>query len=290
MGLFTFSRRSAVSGKFYPANAGELRAQVATYLTLPPQSGVSFTPADVLAVMVPHAGYVFSGAIAGVTLGQVGLPERLVVLGPNHTGQGVPISVWDGGPWSTPLGSMAIDEPMRDALISSNKGANAGFMGDKAAHTREHSLEVLVPFFQVKNPDAVMTPITVAGAPLPVLKRAGETLAAQIREAAGTGPQPLLVISSDMSHYLPHEEAVKMDSLALRAIESLDAEYYYNAIRKFNISMCGLFPMTLALYALAELGAKNVHRIAYATSGQTGRAYGADMQRVVGYAGVVITR
>lgn len=286
MGFFTFSRRSAVSGRFYPSNAGELRAQVATYLTVPPQESVSFSPSDVLAVMVPHAGYVFSGAIAGATLGQVGLPERLAVLGPNHTGQGAPLSVWGGGPWSTPLGNMAIDEAMRDALI----GANVGFTADKEAHTREHSLEVLVPFFQVKNPDAVMTPITVANAPMNVIRRAGETLGAKILEAAQNGSRPLIVISSDMSHYLPHEESVKMDSLALRALESLDPEYYFNAIRQFNISMCGVYPMTLALYALAALGAKSAHRVAYATSGQTGRAYGADMQKVVGYAGVVITQ
>lgn len=285
MGLFTFSRRSAVSGRFYPSNAGELRAQVATYLTVPPQESVSFSPTDVLGVMVPHAGYVFSGAIAGATLGQVGLPERVVVLGPNHTGQGVPISVWNGGPWSTPLGSMAIDEAMRDALIN----ANVGFAADKTAHSREHSLEVLVPFFQVKNPDAIMTPITVASAQMNVIRRAGETLAAKIIEAGEGGPRPLIVVSSDMSHYLPHEEAVKMDSLALCALESLDPEYYFNAIRQFNISMCGVYPMTLALYALAALGAKSAHRVAYATSGQTGRAYGADMQKVVGYAGVVIT-
>lgn len=286
MGLFTLSRRSAFSGRFYPGNAGELRAQVATYLTLPPQESISFVPTDVLAVMVPHAGYVFSGAIAGATLGQVGLPERLVVLGPNHTGQGTPLSVWGGGSWSTPLGSMAIDEPMRDALVN----ANAGFTADKAAHAREHSLEVVVPFFQVKNPEAVMTPITVANAPMNVIRRAGEVLAAKILEAEAVGPRPMIVVSSDMSHYLPHEEAVKMDTLALRALESLDPEYYFNAIRQFNISMCGVYPMTLVLYALAALGAKSVHRAAYATSGQTGRAYGADMQKVVGYAGVVITQ
>lgn len=283
---FTFSRKSAFSGKFYPGNADELRAQIAAYLGVPPQENVSFTPGDVLAVLVPHAGYVFSGAIAGATLGQVALPGRIVALGPNHTGHGVPLSVWSGGPWSTPLGDMAIDDAMRHAFVN----AHVGFTADKAAHAFEHSLEVLVPFFQVKNPDAVMTPISVSNVPMNVLRQAGETLAAKILEAAATGPRPLIVVSSDMSHYLPHEEAVKKDSLALRALESLDAEDYYNVIRKFAISMCGVYPMTLALYALAALGAKSVHRVAYATSGQTGRAYGADMQKVVGYAGVVITQ
>lgn len=286
MELFTFSRKSAVSGKFYPGNAGELRVQLAAYFAMPPQESVSIAPSDVLAVLVPHAGYVFSGAIAGATLRQVDFPKRIIALGPNHTGQGAPLSVWSGGPWNTPLGDMAIDEAMRGALIN----ANVGFTADKAAHAHEHSLEVLVPFFQVKNPDAVMTPITVSNAPMNVIRQAGETLAAKILEAAATGPRPLIVVSSDMSHYLPHEEAVKKDSIALRALENLDAEYYFNVIRKFTISMCGVYPMTLVLYALAALGAKSVHRVAYATSGQTGRAYGADMQNVVGYAGVVITQ
>jgi AmmeMemoRadiSam system protein B len=101
-------------------------------------------------------------------------------------------------------------------------------------------LEVLIPFFQVKNPDAMMTPITVANAPLNVIRRAGETLAGKILEAAQNDPRPLIVVSSDMSHYLPHDEAVKMDCIALRALESLDTEYYFNAIRQFNISMCGI--------------------------------------------------
>lgn len=286
MNLVAFSRRSAFSGRFYPAGPGELRAQVAAYLAAPSREGAGYMPPGVLAVLVPHAGYVFSGAVAGATLGLVELPDRLIVLGPNHTGRGTPISAWNGGPWNTPLGNMAIDEPMRDALIRSG----GGFSGDREAHAGEHSLEVLVPFFQVKNPDAAMTPITVSNAPLETLRRAGETLAAKIREAAETGPPPLIVVSSDMSHYLPHAEAVKMDDIALRALERLDAEHYCNTIRDLDISMCGVYPMTLALYALEILGVKSARRVAYATSGQTGRAYGAGMENVVGYAGMIFTR
>lgn len=278
-------RESVVSGRFYPGDPENLRALVTAYLAAPSRENAPAAPGDVLAVLAPHAGYVFSGAIAGGVLGAIDLSERLVVLGPNHTGRGAPLSVWSGGPWKTPLGDMPIDEPMREALIN----ADAGFTGDAAAHAGEHSLEVLVPFFQVKNPDAVMTPITVSHAPPGVLEKAGEALAAAIRAAAATGARPQIIVSSDMSHYLPHDDAAAMDAIALEALERLDPEGYFACIRRHSISMCGVYPMTLALYALKILGVRSARTVAYATSGQTGRAYGADMKSVVGYAGVIFS-
>lgn len=279
-------RKSVVAGRFYPGGAGALRAQVAAFLGAPQGEKRDFSPEDVLAVLLPHAGYVFSGAVAGAALAGVDIPPRLVMLGPNHMGRGAPLSVWNGGAWETPLGSMEIDGTMRDALLATG----CGFTGDAEAHAGEHSLEVLVPFFQVKNPGAAMVPVTVSGLSLDALRRAGEALAGLIGEAEKTGPRPLIIISSDMSHYLPHEKAVRVDDFALRAFETLDAEHYCRAVLENNISMCGVYPATLALYALAALGAGKAHRAAYATSGETGRAYGADMERVVGYAGMVITR
>lgn len=279
-------RQSVVAGRFYPGDAGELREQVATYLALRPSKPADLKDADVLAVMVPHAGYVFSGPVAGMTLGLIDLPDRIILLGPNHTGRGAPISVWSGGGWETPLGTMPIDAASRDALIASG----AGFSPDMAAHGQEHSLEVVVPFLQVKNPAARFVPITVDGVPMPALEAAGRVLAATIEAAASAGERVLLVVSSDMSHYLPHDKAMAADSMVLGALASLDPEKFHSTVRGQNITMCGVFPMTMALFALNRLGATKARVIAYATSGQTGRAFGADMSKVVGYAGVALTR
>lgn len=290
MGFTDTPRPPAVAGRFYPGDAAGLRAQVAACLAAPAppraQPGAHPGEGEVLAVMVPHAGYVFSGQIAGMTLAQAAAPDRIILLGPNHTGRGQPLSVWNGGGWATPLGTMKTDRETAMALVN----ADAGFMPDAAAHTQEHSLEVIVPFLQVHAPGTLITPVTIAGAGPPALARAGEALAAVVAAAAATGERILLVVSSDMSHFLPHDATVERDAMALEALVSLDPERFFSTVRENDITMCGVYPMTIALYALNRLGVKNARVTAYATSGQTGQAFGADMSRVVGYAGVVFTR
>lgn len=278
-------RKSVVAGRFYPDDAQTLRADVRRFLSLRPRKLVCLDGKDVLAAMVPHAGYVFSGPIAGVTLGRIAPPARIILLGPNHTGGGAPISIWSGGPWQTPLGSMDIDGPLRQELVDSGC-----FTPDTGAHVQEHSLEVLAPFFQVMNPKARIVPVTVSSAPFPHLQSAGDALAGVVAASAAKKEEILIVVSSDMSHYLPHEKAVAADGMALEALRSLNPEVFFNTIRHNQISMCGVFPMTLVLHALNKLGADSARSIEYATSGQTGRSVGADMGRVVGYAGVLFTR
>ncbi|MCC8193409.1 MAG: AmmeMemoRadiSam system protein B, partial [Deltaproteobacteria bacterium] len=194
--------------------------------------------------------------------------------------------VWNGGPWATPLGDVPIDAEAVDCLVASG----AGFCPDTKAHLQEHSLEVLLPFLQVMNPKVRITPVTISGLPFAALQKAGEALAGVVGDAAVCGENILTIVSSDMSHYLPHEEAVEKDSLALSAAETLDPERLFGVVRENAISMCGIFPMTIALFASNRLGARAMDVVARATSGQTGRAFGAGMDKVVGYAGAVITR
>lgn len=278
-------RQSVVAGRFYPGDAKSLSEQVIRFLNLRSRKIVDLKGKKVLCLLVPHAGYIFSGPVAGMTLGRVSLPDRVLLLGPNHTGRGAPISVWNGGPWLTPLGAAETDKDTVAALVESN----AGFSPDMKAHVQEHSLEVLIPFFQVMNPKARITPITVSSLALPELRNAGEALADVVLAAASSGENILLVVSSDMSHYLPHETTVHVDAIALEALRTLDAEKYFHTVQDNKISMCGVFPMTVALFALKKLGASSARVMAYATSGQTGKAVGADMNKVVGYAGVAIT-
>ncbi len=279
-------RQSVVAGRFYPADPKALSQQVSQFLAARPRKLTDLKGGEALAVLVPHAGYVFSGAVAGMTLGQIPVPDRVIALGPNHTGLGAPLSVWNGGPWRTPLGDMPVDTETASALVA----ANAGFEPDRRAHLQEHSLEVLVPFFQVANPKSSITPITVSSLPVSSLRAAGEALARIVAGSAAQGRGILLVVSSDMSHYLPHERAVTMDTMALEALKTLNPQHYFSVVRENNISMCGVFPMTLVLFALRELGVSSVRVLAYATSGQTGAAYGAGMDKVVGYAGAVMMR
>ena len=280
----TTPRASVVAGRFYPADAPSLRSQVESYLALAEKSPMDFGGKAPLAFMVPHAGYVFSGSVAGATLGQCALADRLLVLGPNHTGAGRMFSLWSGDAWQTPLGLMPVDQEARVALLA----ADAGFEPDRTAHLREHSLEVLVPFFQVHAPKARMTALTIGGGSLDALRKGGEALATLMREGARQGNPVTLVVSSDMSHYLPHAKAAEQDALALAAIVALDPERLFTTVRQKNISMCGVLPMVMALFACRSLGATESRVVTYATSGQTGQAYGADMNSVVGYAGVIV--
>lgn len=277
-------RNSVVAGRFYPAQAEALRAQVAECLSASIESAVPVSNGTPLAVMVPHAGYMFSGPVAGATLARAALANNAVLLGPNHTGQGAPLAVWNGGPWLTPLGAAPVAADFADALVESG----VGFRGDCTAHVAEHSLEVLLPFLQVLQPALHIVPVSVSLADLPSLRTAGEALGACLRRSAEQGKRVSLVVSSDMSHYVPHEAAKALDSLALEKIAAVDAEGLYHTVRSRKISMCGVLPMTLALFACRALGATKGRIVSYATSGQTGRAYGADMQSVVGYAGVLI--
>lgn len=280
------SRRSVVADRFYPGDPNTLRDDVNRFLQLRPKKLVNLEDREVLGLLVPHAGYIFSGPVAGLTFGRISLPDRIIVLGPNHTGAGTPISVWNGGPWITPLGAVPIDQDASRALVD----ANAGFSGDMNAHIQEHSHEVLVPFFQVMNPNVRMTAIVVSGLPFSMLQAAGNALADVLLAAEASGEKILLVVSSDMSHYLPHSKAVPADTMALEAMKTLDPEKFFAVVRDNGISMCGVFPMTMAMFALSRLGADSFRVLAYASSGQTGRAYGADMDKVVGYAGAVMTR
>ena len=287
--LFSTAVRTPIAaGRFYPDVANGLKALATACLNMAGQTPVNFEGFRVPAVMAPHAGYVFSGGVAGTVFGQqafrsaLAQAESVLLLGPNHTGKGPAFSVWSGGDWQTPLGAV----PSNQALARELVAANAGFTPDMAAHEREHSLEVMVPLLQVLKPDLSITAVTVGGGNLAELQAAGEALGAILRAKEDAGTPVLVVVSSDMSHYVPHDTATQLDSLALDKICRLDPVGLLTLVRGQNISMCGVLPMALALFALRSVGVLEGTILAYATSGQTGKEFGADMASVVGYAGV----
>lgn len=270
-------RNPVVAGMFYPDDPDILSHEVRTRLATATRRDAEPT----LMVMVPHAGYAYSGDVAGQTLGAANLPDTLVLLGPNHTGLGAPLAVWPGGCWHTPLGPVHVDAELADALADSG----AGFERDTAAHVREHSIEVVLPFLQEYTPDLAVVPVAVARPDPHALHEAGQALAAVIRRASTSGRRIALVVSSDMSHYLSQAETLRRDRLALARMEALDPLGLYATVRDRDISMCGVLPATLGLFAALEMGAESARVEAYATSGDVS----GDMERVVGYAGVLVT-
>jgi len=267
-------RKPVVAGQFYPGSAAELDREVRSMLA---KAAPREAQPTILA-MVPHAGYVYSGEVAGRTLGQANLADNLLLLGPNHTGLGAPLAVWNRGEWLTPLCSLEIDEALADALIESDARLSA----DQDAHVGEHSLEVMVPFLCALKPRPRAVPVAVSAQRLSDLAGVARNMASVIKAL----PEPVsIVVSSDMSHYVPADRARDLDSLALSAIRQMDPVGLYSTVREMGISMCGVLPMTLGLMIALELGASKAEVAAYANSGDVS----GDFDRVVGYAGVLVS-
>lgn len=265
-------RQPIVAGRFYEGRGPALEDDVRRLMGPPVDKDKA------LLAMVPHAGYVYSGAVCGRTLARAALAPTILLLGPNHTGQGRSMAVWPRGRWFTPTGGLDVDERLADALLA----AEPRMTSDTAAHMGEHSLEVVVPFLEQAAPGATIVPVAVSEQRPDVLAEVGKSVA---RVLSGWDGPVSLVVSSDMSHYIPHDVARQRDALALAAVEALDPMGLYGVVRREGISMCGVLPMTLGLTVAVELGATRVEVVEYATSGDVS----GDKSRVVGYAGVLVS-
>ncbi len=263
------TRMPAVAGRFYPGARQALLADLDRYTVA---AGERLAARGVVA---PHAGYMYSGAVAGAVYGAVQVPARLVILCPNHTGLGEPLAIMGRGSWRTPLGDAAIDEALAAALTR----ALPELADDESAHRFEHSLEVQLPFVQRQQPGARFVPVCVGTADLGLLLRLGDALATAV---AAAGEPVLLVASSDMTHYESAPDARRKDTLAVERMETLDPAGLAAVVRRESISMCGWAPAVAVMQACKKLGATRGRLVRYATSGDvTG-----DNSSVVGYAGV----
>ncbi|RKQ63224.1 hypothetical protein C7457_0087 [Thermovibrio guaymasensis] len=265
-------RYPAVAGQFYPGSPAELRAYLESFCRR------DLPKVKAKAVVVPHAGYIYSGKVAGETYSRVEIPSVNVVMGPNHTGLGKPASVYPSGVWLTPLGEVPVNEEIASELVTREP-----YEPDTTAHIYEHSLEVQIPFLQHCSgyrEDLSIVPIVFQHIPYSECVRAGEALA----EVLAGREDSLIVVSTDFSHYVSQEVAQKLDSLAIDAILNLDPEELYRRVHSYNITMCGVIPATVALVAVRALGATGAELVMYRTSGDvTG-----DYQQVVGYGGIII--
>ncbi len=268
-------REPAVAGRFYPSDPGELAGEVASLLAVPSgEDAATVAPRVALGVLSPHAGYVYSGAVAGATFARVAVPRRVIVLCPNHTGRGQRVAAWPGGAWATPLGPVPVDEEMTREIVEAGLATP-----DREAHRMEHALEVQLPFLRVRRPDVAIAALCVSGLSYSRCEEIGEGLA-----AVAERHRALVVASSDMSHYLPAAEARRKDRLALDRILALDARGLHEVVSREEISMCGFVPATIMVVAAVARGARRAELVRYANSGEvTG-----DDRSVVGYAGVVL--
>lgn len=266
-------RQPAVAGRFYPADPQELAALVDKCLPRTAAPSQSWP-----AVMAPHAGLIYSGAIAGQTLARTKYPSRVIVIGPKHTPLGVEWAVAPHAHWSIPGAAIQSDQELARQLAQ----AIPGLQLDAAAHSQEHGIEVELPFLARLAPETKVVGITIGGGNLERCQQFAAGLAAVIRSLP---EQPLLVISSDMNHYASDAETRRLDELALAAIESLDPAKLYEVCTQRHISMCGLLPAIIVMETLRSLGQlQRTERVAYATSGDVS----GDLSRVVGYAGMLL--
>jgi AmmeMemoRadiSam system protein B len=265
-------REPAVAGQFYPGQKAALEQMLNG---LVPRE---VEPKKALAIMSPHAGYIYSGGVAGKTFAEVKIPDDVIILGPNHHGRGHDAAVFAKGGWSMPQGEILVDEELALTVLKHCPMMQA----DTMAHRYEHSLEVQVPFLQLMSPGSRIVPICISQLPLAMLLKMGDGLAQAIQVDRR---ETLIVASSDMTHYESGEVARRKDFLALERVLELDPQGLYEVVRQNRISMCGVMPTVVMLQAVIGLGATQTELISYSNSGDvTG-----DQSEVVGYAGVRIS-
>ena len=266
------TRRAAVAGYFYPADSDELRAALA--LLVP--TGVAKTPAA--ALVVPHAGYRYSGAVAGATYARVQIPSVVIVLGPNHAGRGATVAYQRGGQWETPLGGIPVDERLATYLERTGKL----FRDDEESHRQEHSIEVQLPFLQFLRPDVRFVPIGLSTADPNELRDVGTAIAGAIAQYK----DPVLVVAStDFSHDETEDDARAHDAQAIADIEALDSAKLLEHVFETPVTMCGFAAVCATMTAAKARGATRATLVGRATSGDvTG-----DRRSVVGYAGMVLS-
>ncbi len=266
-------RNPSVAGYFYPASSAELKSMLARYIDK------NAPKEEVVGLLMPHAGYQYSGAVAGAAISRVKFKDTFVVIGPSHSGLGKPFSVMPEGTWKTPLGEVEVDEELARKIISLSRYAKE----DYRAHENEHAVEVQIPFLQYIKPDVKIVPIILMGNGAEHYKEIGHAIARAVKELKR---EAVILASGDMTHYEPHKTAQKKDMAAVEAMLALDEDELTRRYESLPISMCAYGPVVTLITAAKELGVTGAELVKYMTSGDTTGDYDA----VVGYAGVIFKK
>ncbi len=273
-------RTPAVAGRFYPGNPDQLLRDVRTCL-FDGKGSHQPEPISAIGCVAPHAGYIYSGGVAGAVYSRLKVPERCIVLCPNHTGKGGPLAIMANTAWQTPLGEVEPDPELSSRVME----RFPALQEDSAAHRSEHAIEVQLPFLQVRQPRLNIVSIAIGTSNFDVLRGLGEAVA----EAIGFCGQPktnfLIVASSDMNHYESDTITRIKDQKAIERVLAMDARGLWKVVMEEDISMCGYGPTIVMLTAAKLLGAGSTNLVKYATSGEVS----GDFEAVVGYAGIVVS-
>ena len=278
-------RTPAVAGRFYPGRAEDLLREVREF-TSPSKTPIETGRIDAIGCVAPHAGYIYCGSVAGAVYSRLKIPERCVILCPNHTGKGRPLAIMANTTWQTPLGEVAADADMAARLLR----RFPALQEDSAAHRAEHAIEVQLPFLQASRPELKIVPIAIGTSDFDVLRGLGETLADVIadhhEEDQKTERQAkvLIIASSDMNHYESDTITRIKDHKAIERVLAMDARGLWEVVLNEDISMCGFGPTVVMLTAAKLLGATSATLVKYATSGDVS----GDYESVVGYAGIIV--
>ncbi|MEM2926165.1 MAG: AmmeMemoRadiSam system protein B [Candidatus Bathyarchaeia archaeon] len=278
-------RRPVVAGTFYEASKEALKDQITRCFThplgagSPPEASLS-GPRDIIALVCPHAGYMYSGPVAShayASLAKDGRPETFVLLGPNHHGIGSGVSIMTRGIWRTPLGDAAIDAQLADKIL----GACDIIDSDEEGHRLEHSLEVQIPFLQYIYGTIKIVPISFMLQDLATARDVGKALADTLRDK-----NAIIIASTDLTHYESQKSAQKKDGFIIEAIKALDEALLFEVVERYGITMCGPAPVAAAITASKSLGAKRANILSYRTSGDVTEDYSS----VVGYLAAELRR
>lgn len=279
-------RRPTQAGAFYEGDAESLKRQIEECFLHEFGPGkipevVKVGPRQIVGLISPHAGYMYSGPVAShayYRLALDGKPDIVVIFGPNHTGYGSALSVMNEGYWRTPLGDVEVDGETADKIVHESRIIDV----DESAHRFEHSIEVQLPFLQyLYGSEFKIVPVCFLMQDLSSSKEVGQSVAKAL-----TDKNAVIIASSDMTHYEPYERAAKNDRLAIEAVEALDEAKFYSTVEAHRISACGYGPIVALITAAKALGAKEAKLLCYKTSGDVI----GDYSSVVGYAAVSFTK
>ena len=264
-------RKPVVAGQFYPQTKTSLNKMLSKLIE------VGSEKQDAIGVIMPHAGYIYSGYVAGATISKVDIKKTAIILGTNHTSTGSPFSIVTKESWMTPLGEVKIDVEIAESIL---KGSTI-LEEDNSSHLYEHSIEVEIPFLQYLRNDIKIVPIGISRGSIKEYIVLGKEIADGFKKV---GRSALFIASTDFTHYESKDDAEERDRFAIDAILSLDEEKLFNVVKEKNISMCGVAPTCTLISVCKNLGAKKAGLVKYQTSGDIS----GDYSSVVGYAGLII--
>lgn len=277
-------RKPAQAGMFYAGSAASLKKELENCFKhklgpgkLPNRESISQD--RIVTLVCPHAGYMYSGPVAATSyyeLARYRTPDNIVIIGPNHTGMGSAISLMNQGKWSTPLGEIQINTDLADSIIKNSTIVDV----EEEAHIYEHSIEVQLPFLQyLYGNNFSFVPICMMMQDLETSRELGEAI-----HKASNGVSTIIIASTDMTHYEPHNVATKKDMNAIRAIENLDENKLDEVVHSNSISMCGIGPVISSIVYSKKVGATKATLLSYKTSGDIS----GDLSSVVGYAAISV--